>query len=62
MDGIKVPNGKGYEKRGGYARLSTLIKELRLKLNREIIIGVDAGDFFAGTIFSSIELEGRFVI
>ncbi len=57
MDGIKVPMGKSYEKRGGYARLSTLIKELRLKKNREITIGVDAGDFFAGTIFSAIALS-----
>ena len=57
FDGIKVPIGKSYEKRGGFARMTTLIKDLREKKKNEIVLGVDAGDFFAGTIFSGIALS-----
>lgn len=57
LDGVKVPSGDSYEKRGGFARLSSVISDLRKKKKEEIVIGVDAGDFFAGTIFSSIALS-----
>ncbi|AUN97200.1 hypothetical protein C0V70_03565 [Bacteriovorax stolpii] len=54
LDGVKVPSGETYEKRGGFARLTSVISELREKKKDEIVIGVDAGDFFSGTIFSAI--------
>ena len=57
LDGVKVPSGTSYEKRGGFARLSTLIQTIKKDKNKEITIGVDAGDFFAGTIFSAIALS-----
>ncbi len=57
LDGVKVPSGESYEKRGGFSRLSSVIQELKKKKKEEIVIGVDAGDFFAGTIFSSIALS-----
>lgn len=57
LDGVKVPSGESFEKRGGFARLTTAISELRKKKADEIVIGVDAGDFFTGTIFSSIALS-----
>lgn len=59
LDGIKVPVGNSFEKRGGYARLTTLISELRTQKKDEIVIGVDAGDFFAGTIFAGIALSNQ---
>ncbi len=59
FDGVKVPVGKSYEKRGGYARISTLIKDLRQAKKNEIVIGVDAGDFFSGTIFSGLALSSH---
>jgi 2',3'-cyclic-nucleotide 2'-phosphodiesterase (5'-nucleotidase family) len=57
LDGIKVPLNQSFEQRGGFARLSTLIK--KIKKENEIAIGVDAGDFFAGTIFSAIALSNE---
>jgi 5'-nucleotidase/UDP-sugar diphosphatase len=57
LDGVKVPSGDSYEKRGGYARLTTAISEIRKQKNNEIVIGVDAGDFFSGTIFTAIGLS-----
>lgn len=57
LDGVKVPSGETYENRGGFARLTTLISDLREKKKEEIVIGVDAGDFFSGTIFSAIALS-----
>lgn len=57
LDGVKVPSGNSYEKRGGYARLSTAISDIRKQKIDEIVIGVDAGDFFSGTIFSAIALS-----
>ncbi len=54
LDGVKVPSGESYEKRGGFARITSAINELRDKKKGEIVIGVDAGDFFSGTIFSAI--------
>jgi 5'-nucleotidase/UDP-sugar diphosphatase len=59
FDGIKVATPQGFEKRGGFARLSTLINNLRVNKKQEIIIGVDAGDFFAGTIFSAIAVSSQ---
>lgn len=57
FDGVKVPVGTSFEKRGGFARLTTLIKDLKNKKSHEVVFGVDAGDFFAGTIFSAIALS-----
>lgn len=57
FDGVKVPVGTSFEKRGGFARLTTLISDLKKKKSNEVIFGVDAGDFFAGTIFSGIALS-----
>ena len=59
LDGIAVPAPGGYERRGGFARLSTLISKIRSEKEKqgEIIMGVDAGDFFAGTIFSGLALS-----
>ena len=57
LDGIKVPAGTTYEKRGGFARLTTLIQKIKKDKAQEITIGVDAGDFFSGTIFSAIALS-----
>ena len=57
LDGIKVQSGESYEKRGGFSRLTTLINDLRAKKHDEITIGVDAGDFYSGTIFSAIALS-----
>jgi 2',3'-cyclic-nucleotide 2'-phosphodiesterase (5'-nucleotidase family) len=57
FDGIKAPTNNGYEKRGGFARITTLINQLREQKKNEILIGVDAGDFFAGTIFSAIAVS-----
>lgn len=57
FDGIKAPSGTSYEARGGMSRLSTLISKIRQDKKGEIVIGVDAGDFFAGTIFSAIALS-----
>lgn len=57
FDGVKVPSGTSYEKRGGFSRLTTLITKLRADKKDEILIGVDAGDFFAGTIFSAMALS-----
>lgn len=54
LDGVKVPSGETYERRGGFARLTSVISELREKKKDEIVIGVDAGDFFSGTIFSAV--------
>lgn len=57
LDGVKVPSGDSYEKRGGYARLTTAITGIRNQKKDEIVIGVDAGDFFSGTIFTAIALS-----
>lgn len=55
FDGVKVLNAEGkVETLGGFARLATKIKELKNQKQNEIIFGVDAGDFFAGTIFSAL--------
>ncbi len=57
FDGVKVRSGDSFEKRGGYARISTAISEIRKHKKDEIVIGVDAGDFFSGTIFTAIALS-----
>ena len=57
LDGLKVVAGESYEQRGGYARLTTAISDIRNKKKDEIVIGVDAGDFFSGTIFSAMALS-----
>lgn len=57
LDGVKVASGETYEKRGGYARLTTAISDIRKRKIDEIVIGVDAGDFFSGTIFSAMALS-----
>lgn len=57
LDGVKVASGESYEKRGGYARLTTAISDIRKQKKDEIVIGVDAGDFFSGTIFSAMALS-----
>lgn len=57
FDGVKVPVGKSFEKKGGFARLSTLIEKIKQNKKNEITIGVDAGDFFSGTIFSAMALS-----
>lgn len=59
LDGVAVKTTDGYERRGGFARLSTLIDSLRSEKEKsgEIIMGVDAGDFFAGTIYSGLGLS-----
>lgn len=57
FDGIKVPSGNSYERRGGYSRIQTIITDLKKKHHQEVIIGVDAGDFFSGTIFSAIAVS-----
>ena len=59
LDGVKVPNGESYEKRGGYARLTTLIEQIKKNKKDEISIGIDAGDFYTGTIFSAIALSSE---
>jgi len=58
LDGVAVRTTDGYEKRGGFARLTTLINSLRTEKSKknEIIMGVDAGDFFAGTIYAGLAL------
>lgn len=57
LDGVKVPSGDSFEKRGGFARITTAISDIRKQKKDEIVIGVDAGDFFSGTIFSAIALS-----
>lgn len=57
LDGVKVPSGESYEKRGGFARITTAISDIRKQKKNEIVIGVDAGDFFSGTIFTAIGLS-----
>lgn len=57
LDGVKVASGETFEKRGGYARLTTAISDIRKQKKDEIVIGVDAGDFFSGTIFSAMALS-----
>jgi 5'-nucleotidase/UDP-sugar diphosphatase len=57
FDGIKVPSGNSFEQRGGYSRIKTIITDLKRKHHNEVIIGVDAGDFFSGTIFSGIAVS-----
>ncbi len=59
FDGVKVPSGESYEKRGGYARLTTLIEQIKKNKKDEITIGIDAGDFYSGTIFSAIALSNE---
>ncbi|MBC7715283.1 MAG: bifunctional metallophosphatase/5'-nucleotidase [Rhizobacter sp.] len=59
LDGLKVPIGSSYEKRGGFARLTTLISKIKNDKKDEITIGVDAGDFFSGTIFAAIALSNE---
>lgn len=55
FDGVKAISSEGkVVTLGGFSRLATKIKELREKKKNEIIFGVDAGDFFAGTIFSAL--------
>lgn len=56
VDGFQVSSEAGLAKRGGFDRLTSMIQELRkqAKQNDEIIFGVDAGDFFAGTVFSAL--------
>lgn len=55
LDGVKVKKSEGgFSAQGSFARLSTLIKNLKEEKKNEIIFGVDAGDFFAGTIFSAL--------
>jgi len=60
FDGVKYPNPlEGRESsvvRGGFARMATVVQQLRKEreAQNEIVFGVDAGDFFAGTIFSAI--------
>ncbi len=58
FDGVKYSSegAEGYVKKGGFDRLATAIEEFRedKKSHGEIVIGVDAGDFFAGTVFSAI--------
>lgn len=60
FDGVKYPNPiegrESYIVKGGFARMATVVQELRKEKARqkEIVFGVDAGDFFAGTIFSAI--------
>lgn len=58
LDGVAYPTANGFERRGGFARLSTLIQSVRAEKEKkgEIVIGVDAGDFFAGTIYAGIVL------
>ncbi len=59
FDGVKVPSGESYEKRGGYARITTLINQIKKDKKDQITIGVDAGDFYSGTIFSAIALSNE---
>ncbi len=59
LEGVTVVSGDHYERRGGFARLTTVIKAIREQKKDEIIIGVDAGDFFAGTIFSGLALATK---
>ncbi len=55
FDGVKTKNPRGgYVELGKFSRLSTLIKKLKKDHHKDIIFGVDAGDFFAGTIFSAL--------
>ncbi len=57
LDGVKIPHKNGYERRGGYARLQSAINEIKQSMNDHLIIGVDAGDFFSGTIFSGLAVS-----
>ena len=60
FDGVKYPNPlEGQNQtiiRGGFSRMATVVQNLRKEKaqQNEIVFGVDAGDFFAGTIFSAI--------
>lgn len=60
FEGVKHPivsdESKGHYFRGGFGRIATTVENLKKeKAERgEILIGIDAGDFFAGTIFSAI--------
>lgn len=60
FEGVKHPvlsdEGRGHQIRGGYSRLVSMIETIKNEKvkNEEIVFGVDAGDFFAGTIFSAI--------
>lgn len=52
----KTSNGNDFIVKGRFDRLSTAIQKIRNeKISKnEIAIGVDAGDFFAGTVFSAL--------
>lgn len=63
FDGVKTKNIRGgYSELGKFSRISSAIQKLKKDHNRDIIFGVDAGDFFAGTIFSALgpSLEPEF--
>lgn len=55
FDGFKTKNiHGGYTEVGKFSRISTAINKIRKSHEKDIVFGVDAGDFFAGTIFSAI--------
>ncbi len=58
FDGVKYSNKdfSGFIKKGGFDRLSSAILKVRNEKisNGEIILGIDAGDLFSGTIFSAL--------
>lgn len=63
FDGYKTKNiHGGFSEVGKFSRLSTAINKIRKDHEKDIVFGVDAGDFFAGTIFSAIapSLEPEF--
>ena len=57
LDGVKIPHKNGYERRGGFARLQSAINEIKNTMKDHLVIGVDAGDFFSGTIFSGLAVS-----
>ncbi len=56
LEGVKIydPKTDKTHKVGGYDKLAHAIKKIRRERSNQIVIGIDAGDFFSGTIFSSL--------
>lgn len=50
FDGIKYPTGP----QGTRSQMITAIEQIKKNHSQEIIIGIDAGDFFSGTIYSAL--------
>ncbi len=56
FDGVKYPVQNGKSQFGGYAHILKAMKDLRVQDEKKgrLVLAIDAGDFFAGTIFSAL--------